>query len=372
MSLRVQQIETRIVDHPVRSEGAIISFLGRHEASHYVTVTVTGADGAQGFGEAATAPVWSGESAETAKWMIDRFIAPRIIGPSFDHPGEALAILDRDLHANGFAKAAVDIALWDLWARSRAVSVSHLIGDRKPVDWIPTRASIGAYPPEETVRLAVEFWEAGVRTLKFKTGKPGIDDEARLRTVRDRLGSGPVFTIDANGAYATADQAVRAIEALLPYDLSLVEQPTPRDRIGLLSEVRRRVPVPILADEAVFTPGHLEEALDRDAFDVLSIYPGKNGGFTHSLAMARRTQAAGKTCAIGSNLETDLGQAAMACLAASLSVFPVERYACDLMASLFYEASSVTPPLTFRDGLVEVPKGHGFGVQPDPRYAAHH
>jgi L-alanine-DL-glutamate epimerase-like enolase superfamily enzyme len=85
--------------------------------------------------------------------------------------------------------------------------------------------------------------------------------------------------------------------------------------------------------------------------------------------MARRAQEAGKICAIGSNLETDLGQAAMACLAASLSVFPVERCACDLMAALFYERSSVLPPLTFRDGQVEVPKGLGFGVEPDGGYA---
>jgi len=365
MSFRVQRIESRIVDHPVRSEGAIISFLGRHEASRYVTVTVTGEDGVRGFGEATTAPVWSGETAETAKWMLDHYIGPRIVGARFDEPAEALAVLDRDLHGNPFAKAAVDIALWDLWARSRGVPVSGLIADREPVEWIPTRASIGAYPAEETVRLAVEFWEAGVRTLKFKTGKPGIDDVARLRAVRDRLGPEPVFTIDANGAHATADEAVRAIEALLPFHLALAEQPTPRDRIGLLAEVRRRVPVPILVDEAVFTPGHLEEAIDRDAFDVLSIYPGKNGGFTHSLAMARRAQAAGKACAIGSNLETDLGQAAMACLAASLSAFPVDRYACDLMAALFYEKSSVSPPVAFRDGGVEVPKGLGFGVEPD-------
>lgn len=372
MSLRVRRIEARVVDHPVRSDGAILSFLGRHEASRYVTVTVTGDDGLRGFGEATTAPVWSGESAETAAWMLEHFIAPRILGARFDEPSEALAILDRELHGNAFAKAAVDIALWDLWARSRGLSVSSLIADRPPVDRIPTRASIGAYPPEETVRLAVEFWEAGVRTLKFKTGKPGIDDVARLRAVRERLGPGPVFTIDANGAHASADEAVRAIEALLPFDLALAEQPTPRDRIGLLAEVRRRVPVPILADEAIFTPGHLEEALDRDAFDVLSVYPGKNGGFTHSLAMARRAQAAGKVCAIGSNLETDLGQAAMACLAASLTAFPVERFACDLMGALFYEASYVTPPLAFRDGRVEVPEGPGFGVEPIDRDAAHH
>ncbi len=286
------------------------------------------------------------------------------MGKTLDEPAEALLEMDRGLHGNPFAKAAVNIALWDLWGRSRDVSVASLIADREPVEWVPTRVSIGCYPPRETVRLAVEFWERGVRTLKFKTGVPGIDDPARLRAVRDRLGPDPVFTIDANGAYATADQAVAAIEALLPFDLALVEQPSPRDRIGMLADVRRRVPVPILADEAIFTPGQLEEALDLDAFDILSIYPGKNGGFTHSLAMARRAQQAGKCCTIGSNLETDLGQAAMICLASSLSAFPVERYACDLMAALFYESSSVDPPVVYRDGRVRRPTGPGFGVVP--------
>jgi L-alanine-DL-glutamate epimerase-like enolase superfamily enzyme len=364
VSWNVRKIEARVVDHPVRQDGAILSSLGRHLASHYVTVTVTGDDGLRGYGEAATAPIWSGETAETAAWLLENFIAPRIVGAQFEHPSEVVTALDRELYANPFAKAALDIALWDLWARLRDVSVSSLIADRDPVEWIPSRVSIGAYPPEETVRLAAEFWERGVRTLKFKTGKPGIDDVARLRAVRERLGTAPVFIIDANGAHTTADEAVRVIEALLPFDLALAEQPTPRHRISMLAEVRRRVPVPIMADEAIFTPADLDEALDLDAFDILSIYPGKNGGFTHSLAMARKAQAANKPCAIGSNLETDLGQAAMVCLASSLSAFPVERYACDLMGALFYEASCVTPPIVFRDGHVQAPTGRGFGVVP--------
>jgi muconate cycloisomerase len=362
--LIVRKIDARIIEHPVRQDGAILSSLGRHEASRYVTVTITGDDGTRGFGEAATAPVWSGETAETAKWLIDHHLGPMLSGRTFGEPAEALELMDRGLHGNPFTKAAVDIALWDLWGRSRDVSVASLIADREPVAWIPTRVSIGCYPPEETVRLADEFWGRGVRTLKFKTGVPGIDDVARLRAVRERLGSAPIFTIDANGAYATADEAVAAIEALLPFDLALAEQPTPRDRISLLAEVRRRVPVPILADEAIFTPGHLEEALDLDAFDILSIYPGKNGGFSHSLAMARTAQQAGKLCTIGSNLETDLGQAAMVCIASSLSAFPVERYACDLMAALFYESSCVTPPIAYRDGRVQLPTGPGCGVVP--------
>ena len=80
MSLTIRKIEARIIDHPVRQDGAILSSLGRHEASHYVTVTITGDDGIRGFGEAATAPVWSGESAETAKWMIDHLPRPAADG----------------------------------------------------------------------------------------------------------------------------------------------------------------------------------------------------------------------------------------------------------------------------------------------------
>ena len=80
MSLSIRNIEARVIDHPVRLDGAILSSLGRHEASHYVTVAITGEDGTRGFGEAATAPVWSGETAETAKWMIDHHLGPILTG----------------------------------------------------------------------------------------------------------------------------------------------------------------------------------------------------------------------------------------------------------------------------------------------------
>ena len=365
MTICVAQIDARVVDFPVRMQGAIVSSLGRHTSSRYVVVTVRDKSNVCGYAEATTAPIWSGESAETAKWMIDSILAPLVVGAHFDHPSDAITLFDRTLHGNSFGKAAVDIALWDLWARKQNKSVSSMIADREPMVSVPTRVSIGAYPPDETVRLAVEFWEAGVRTLKFKTGVPGIDDVARLRAVRERLGDDPIFTIDANGAHATADEAVAAIESLAPFDLAVAEQPTRRDRLSVLADVRRRSSVPIMADEAVFTPDDLREALDLEAFDILSIYPGKNGGFTHSLAMAKLAQQAGRPCAIGSNLETDLGQASHVCLAASLSAFPVDELACDLMGSLFYAQSAVTPPIAFECGRVALPTGPGFGVTPN-------
>ena len=364
VSIRIQSVGTRIVDHALRPERIIVSHAGRHDRSRFLEVTLHGPAGMRGYGEAAVTALWSGETAETAQWTIEHLFAPALVGCGFAHPREALAALDAVAYGLPFTKSAVDTACWDLWARLQERSVLGLIGDRTPPVSIPTRASVGAYPVEQTVRLACEFWAAGIQTLKFKTGMPGLDDAARLRAVRERLGNEPRFTVDANGAYRDAETAVRAIEALLPFQLALVEQPTHRDRIGLLAQVRKRVPVPILADECVFTPVQLEEALDLEAFDVLSVYPGKNGGFTRSLEMARTAQQAGKRCAIGSNLESELGQAAMTCLAAGLTAFPVEELACDLQAALMYERSSVTPAGTLRAGRASVPSGLGFGVEP--------
>jgi muconate cycloisomerase len=362
--LRLQRIHSLIEDHALRPDRIVRSPAGVHDTSRFLTVAVQDESGAWGFGEAATTAQWSGETAESARHLVENVFAPRLRNKTFDHPREALALLDAAAYANPFAKSALDCALWDLWARLQNMPATRLFGDREPLREIPTRASIGAYPVDETVRLATEFWNCGIATLKFKIGVSGLDDGARLRAVRQALGGEPVFTVDANGAYDEADAAVRAIEVLLPHNVALVEQPAHRERLSLLAAVRRRVPVPIMADESVFTPQQLQEALDLDAFDVLAVYPGKNGGFSHALDMARQVAGAGKSCAIGSNLETDIGQAAMASLAAGLAAFPVERIACDLLSSLYYETSAATEPLPLCDGKFIVPQGNGFGVVP--------
>jgi muconate cycloisomerase len=364
MNFRLQRIETRIVDHPLRKSRIVVSPVGTHDRSQFLTVIAHGASGERGYGEAAATPLWSGETAETAQWVIESLFAPKLVGASFAHPREALAIMEKATFGNPFTKGALDTALWDLWARQQGVGAVKLLGDRQPLEWIPTRASVGCYDVKDTLRIATEFWNEGIRTLKFKIGVAGFDDAARLRAVREKLGDAPVFTVDGNGAYRTADEAVPAIEKLLPYRLALVEQPTHRDRIAELAKVHRRINVPVMADEAVFTPEHLAEALDCDAFDVLSVYPGKNGGVTHCIEMVRTAQRAGKKCAIGSNLETDLGQAAMAAIASSMSAFPVEEVPCDFQAALFYDRASVKAPMKLEHGRVGVPAGMGFGVEP--------
>jgi muconate cycloisomerase len=364
MSFSVTRIETTILEHPWRRERVVISNCGLHDVSRHLMVRVHGKEGVCGYGEAATLSIWSGETAETAQWVVEHLFAPKLVGTPWDHPQEALAVMDMLAVGNPFAKAAVDTALWDLWGHQEGVAATRLFADREPVAWVPTRGTIGAKPLQETIREAEEYWNLGIRTLKFKVGVRGLEDVPRLRAVRERLGEAPIFTVDANGAWKSAEEAVRAIEALLPVRIALVEQPTPRDRIGVMAQVRRRVPAPILADESIFTSDQLAEALDEDAFDLLSVYPGKNGGFTRSLEMAQIAHRAGKPCIIGGNVESDLGQGATLALAAALSAFPVEEFAGDFPSSLFYEASSIKDPPLLKNGRLEVPRGLGFGVEP--------
>ena len=191
-----------------------------------------------------------------------------------------------------------------------------------------------------------------------------------MKAVRDELGSTPVFTVDANGGYGTAEEALRAIDALLEFRISLVEKPTPAGRLNAMRDIKRRLSVPLMADESIWTPDQLDEGLELDAFDVLAIYPGKNGGFTRALQMAHTVHQAGKTCAIGSNLESEIGLAAMGALAGSLQGFEANGPAGDFASSLYYQDVAISEPSRLERGYYRLPRDPGFGVVPKQKVVA--
>jgi L-alanine-DL-glutamate epimerase-like enolase superfamily enzyme len=362
--MKITAVKARIDDHRIHENLVVVSGAGRHAQSRYVTVAVHDDAGNTGYGEAATVPVWSGEWGASTKALIDGLFAPALAGGSFDAPSEVLGVLDKLTVGVPFAQAAVDCAVWDLFAKRAGKSVAAMVADRAVPLSLPSRASIGAYSPEQTLEVARHFYDRGIRCMKFKIGVPAFDDVERLRVVREAFGNRVTFTVDANGAYKTAAESLQAIEALAKFDVALFEQPTHRDRLDLLAQVKKRSPVPVMADESVFTVEQLAMAIDLDAMDLLGLYPGKNGGFTRSVEMARMAQKAGKGCAIGSNLETDLGLASMATLAGALSAFEVERLPGDFASSLYYDVSSVKEPVPLEGGRIVLPKGDGFGVVP--------
>lgn len=208
---------------------------------------------------------------------------------------------------------------------------------------IPVNVTIPAVEPEVAYHTVIE---SGCRTAKVKVAEPGEDqalDEARVAAVRDALGPDGRVRIDVNGQW-TVDEAVARIEALSVHGLEYVEQPVAT--IDELIELRRRIDVPIAADEAVRTADDPMEVVERGGADLLALKVQPLGGVHRTLDLAKRS---GLAVVISSALETSVGLAAGLAAAAALPELP---YACGLATGALLEGDVTSAPLRPVDGEI--------------------
>jgi muconate cycloisomerase len=207
--------------------------------------------------------------------------------------------------------------------------------------------------------------DTGFSTIKIKVGRGHPDsDVERVHRVREALGEQINLTVDANGGWSVTD-AVRTIRRLEPYNLIMVEQPVHRKDIRGMARVRAETRIPIMADESVFSIMDAMEVIRQDAADIISVYPGKNGGILKSQQIAKLAEAAGKPCHIGSNLELEIGSAAMAHLAVATNNIQSERYPADIIGPLYHQERITAEPTAIHGGIARVPDGPGLGIEID-------
>src|SRR6266568_2431071 len=220
------------------------------ETMNFVFVRLETGDGLVGWGEAAClgGPTWSEESSESVSATIERYIAPWLVGREAGEIEPLSRELARRVQGNPFARAAVEMALWDLNGKALGVPVHRLLGgrvrDRVPLSW-----SLAVESPEAEIAEAREKVAGGHRIFKIKTAAhPVAHDVDRVRRLREAVGPDISLRVDANQGWdrATALQAIRALE---PFHLDFVEQPVPRWDFEGMAEISRRVNVPIMADE---------------------------------------------------------------------------------------------------------------------------
>jgi L-alanine-DL-glutamate epimerase-like enolase superfamily enzyme len=361
---RITRLTTCAIEVPIRRELMITSSLGAHAVSRPVLVRLETESGVVGAGEATVTPRWSGETAWGAKAVIDHYLAPAVLGLPVDDIAGALEAMDAAAVLNPFAKSAVETAMLDAWGKLEGKPLYALLGGPVRNRALPIRFSLAAARPETAAENARQRVAWGHRTVKVKVGLNPKADVERVAAVRDAIGPDVALTVDANGGWSVED-AVWALDAMRPYSRLLAEQPVRREDLDGMAEVRRRVDVPIMADESVFTPWDAEQAFKKEACDILSIYPGKNGGVTVSMRIAELAAARGIPCAVGSNLELDPGTAAMCHLAVAARNVDAERYHGDILGTLYQELSVVKDPVRLEAGYAHCPTGPGLGVEVD-------
>jgi len=362
--VRIERIETIPVRIPLKPERRMVSALGKHDVSEFLLVRVFTDDGYEGVGEATVTPRWSGETVFGAKAMIDHVLSKVVIGCD----PAAIADIDERMDAvavyNWCAKSALEMACWDIQGRAANKPVYELLGGLCRPLTMRCRFSMGAYDLDRAKRRASELVAQGFTTIKIKVGTNPTADIERVRAVREVVGSGITLTIDANGGWNEAD-ALHCLGELADCQLDIVEQPLPRGNYTGLARLRQQSGVKILADESCFDEVEAEELFAHNACDALSLYPGKNGGIRKTRLIAEMAARQQIPCSIGSNLEWDVGAAAMMhCIVATPNL-QVERYPGDCLGPDYHEFSIAKNPLKIEGPLVTLHEAPGLGIEVD-------
>ena len=369
--MNITHIETFPVRIPLIPARHMISALGTHTESRYLLVRLgTDAD-IDGVGEATVLPAWSGESLWGAQAMVDRVLTPVLLGCDPHDLATISQRMDSATRHNWFAKSAIEMACWDIQGKAASKPVYELLGGAVRPRSIRCRFSMGAYDPERARARALELVAEGFDTIKVKVGGKPEADIARVRTVRYAIGPERALTIDANCGW-DVETAITCVNALEDCNIALDEQPTPDGDYAGLARVRRETKPPVMADDICFDLCHVRELIRNDCCDVISVYPGKNGGIAKSRAIADFAAQYGVACSIGSNLEWDVGTAAMAQLVIATPNMQVEKYPGDMLGPVYHQVRIVKDPIDIRGPVVTIADRPGLGVEVDWQVVREH
>ncbi len=314
--------------------------------------------GGDGWGEIVTsaAPLYSSEYTQSAWDVALRWLAPALLDRGRLAPEEVAEVL-RPFVGHRMVKAGLELAVLDAALRSENRALGEYLGAVR--DRVPSGVSVGIQrDPDALVDAVGGYLDEGYVRIKIKI-KPGRDI-ADTAAVRDAFG-GIMLQVDANSAYTLADADTLA--ELDRFDLLLIEQPLQEDDLVDHAALARRLRTPVCLDESIVSAKAATDALALGSASVINIKAGRVGGYLEAVAIHDLCRDAGIPVWCGGMLETGIGRAANAALAA----LPGFTLPGDVSASSrFYTRDIVTEPAVLEAGHVRVPTGHGLGVDIDP------
>lgn len=284
-------------------------------------VKIEAEDGSVGYGEAPPTAVITGDTKESIEAAIRGYIAPAIRGMDLDDLGAVMQNMEKAIAKNTSAKAAIDIALYDLYAKTKGQPLFRLLGSAHPEHVkteLETDLTISVNETDEMVRDSIRAMEQGFRILKVKVGKGGAKDVERIRAIREAVGKDAIIRVDANQGWSR-EEAVRTICAIedAGLNIELVEQPVSYHDFKGMQYVTREVDTPILADESVFSYEDAVRIVEEHAADFINIKLMKTGGIHQALRICDIADEYGVQCMTGCMLESKVSVSAAAHLAAA-------------------------------------------------------
>lgn len=351
--MKIDEVELRIIEVPFRSPFRTSFAEEREKVAILVTVR---SDGVEGYGESAMDPfpVFREETITGAHYLMREAFVPDLLANGCEHPSELSA---RWAHwrGNPMAKTAVELAVWDVYARQQGVPLRTLLGGDRTR--IPVGASLGMNPVPETVESVRRHVEQGYHRVKLKI-EPGWDVDL-LSAVRAEF---PFIelTVDANSAYSlTMLEVLRRIDE---FGLHYIEQPLHWDDLTEHARLAQELHTPLCLDESLTSPARVKAALDLGACAVVNVKVARVGGLQAVREINDLCVARGVPMWCGGMLETGVGRAHNIHLATMPGfVYPGDTAS----ASRTYTRDITEQQLEAVDGFMPVPDGIGIGITLD-------
>ncbi|MCI5647886.1 MAG: dipeptide epimerase [Fusicatenibacter sp.] len=314
--------------------------------------------GAVGYGEAPPTGVITGDTTGAIIGAIQDHIAKTIIGRDVDDFEDVIQSVQKCIVKNTSAKAAVDMALWDLYGQLYKIPVYKLMGGARKQ--IITDITISVNDPEEMARDAVDAIRRGYDCLKVKVGVDPTLDVARLAAVRNAVGNDVCIRIDANQAWQPKE-AVRILNQMQEkgLDIEFVEQPVKAHDFEGMKYVTERSYVPVLADESVFSPEDALKIMQMGAADLVNIKLMKCGGLYNALKIVSAAEIYGVECMIGCMLEAKISVNAAVELACAKKIITK----IDLDGPVLCKEDPILGGAVFEEQKITVSDAPGLGIR---------
>lgn len=310
-----------------------------------------------GYGNAPPTAVITGDSQDSVIAAIRDTIGPKLIGMDVDNMETIMSTIDTAMVHNNSAKAALDIAIYDLFGKLHNIPLYKLFGGY--CHKMATDLTISVNPPEEMVRDSLEAVGEGYTELKLKVGTDAALDIKRVKAIRQAVGNNIKLRLDANQGWKPKE-AVRTIRRFedMGLDIELIEQPVKAKDFDGLKYVTDHVDTDIMADEAAFGPYEVFQLLGMRACDLINIKLMKAGGLHNALKIAGLAEAMGVQCMMGCMLESKVGITAAASIAAGKKIVTKS----DLDTAMLLAEDPVVGGVSFDKNQLIIPDAPGLGI----------
>ena len=262
--------------------------------------------GLAGMGEAVPMPFVTGETIGGVVAAIEH-MKPALLGAEVEDIAAIHAVMDRQIAGNTAAKAAIDMACYDLMGKKLGLSVHRMLG--AVTDTLQTDVTIGIDAAEKMAEDALMRVQQGFRVLKLKGGISVEEDLANMAAIRAAVGADTELRIDFNQGY-DLETAAYMLRCLPEFGITEAEQPVPAWDVESMAKLKKLSPVLLMADESLHSPRDAERVCREDACHVVNIKLMKCGGIYPALQIVDIAKRYGKPCILGCMSETKLGIAA--------------------------------------------------------------